>query len=104
MEGLNATERSCVEQAMAADMLRQVEAWSVINSGSRNLLGLENMIGELAAAFSDLPGQMQFAEPSPNRLVGDRFVLRQAHHLVGEQLQGPARPPLRWLRARHCDQ
>ena len=32
MEGLSATERTCVEQAMAADMLRQVEAWSVINS------------------------------------------------------------------------
>ena len=52
MEGLSATERSCVEQAMAADMLRQVEAWSTLNSGSRNLNGLEMMIGELAAAFS----------------------------------------------------
>ena len=28
MEGLSTTERTCVEQAMAADMLRQVEAGS----------------------------------------------------------------------------
>ena len=65
MGELTDQERACVEAASAAPMLAQVENWSALNSGSRNLLGLENMIGELANAFSDLPGQIQFAEPSP---------------------------------------
>ena len=103
MEGLSATERSCVEQAMAADMLRQVEAWSVINSGSRNLLGLENMIGELANAFSDLPGQMQLAEPAPVEAIDAAGKPYQVPH--GRNLHLTVRPtaPIQLLFTGHMD-
>ena len=80
MEGLSTTERTCVEQAMAADMLRQVEAWSAINSGSRNLDGLEAMIGELAGAFSDLPGELRFEEASPVEAIDTAGKAYQVAH------------------------
>ena len=47
-------------------MLDQVLAWAAINSGSRNLAGLERMADLLADAFAALPGD---ASPRP---AGDR--------------------------------
>src|SRR5688500_10435408 len=65
MEGLSEIERGCVERAMAADMLPQVESWSAINSGSHNLDGLATLGARLAGAFADLPGQIRMVEPAP---------------------------------------
>ena len=65
MEGLSDIERGCVERAMAADMLLQVETWSAINSGSRNLDGLATLGARLAGAFADLPGDIRMVEPAP---------------------------------------
>src|SRR5687767_11734805 len=103
MEGLSATERDCVEQAMTADMLRQVEAWSIINSGSRNLVGLENMIGELAAAFSSLPGELQFAEAGPVEAIDAAGKPYQVPH--GRNLHLTVRPtaPVQLLFTGHMD-
>jgi len=103
MEGLSATERSCVEQAMAADMLRQVEAWSIINSGSRNLIGLENMIGELAAALSSLPGELLFIEPTPVEAIDAAGKSYQVPH--GRNLHLTVRPtaPIQLLFTGHMD-
>lgn len=50
--------RPALETAAAAPMLAQVRRWSLINSGSRNLDGLAVMAGELADAFSALPGEV----------------------------------------------
>jgi len=103
MEGLNATERACVEQAMAADMLRQVEAWSSINSGSRNLNGLEMMAGELAAAFSSLPGELDFEEASPVEAIDAAGKPHQLLH--GRNLHLTVRPmaPVQLLFTGHMD-
>ena len=103
MEGLSATERSCVEQAMAADMLRQVEAWSSINSGSRNLNGLEAMIGEMAGAFSSLPGEMRFEEASPVEAIDTAGKPYQVPH--GRNLHLIVRPmaPVQLLFTGHMD-
>src|SRR5688572_31676077 len=65
MEGLTSIERDCIERAMAADMLPQVESWSTVNSGSRNLEGLAAIGDQLAGAFADLPGELQMLEPAP---------------------------------------
>jgi glutamate carboxypeptidase len=65
MQGLSSIERDAVERAMAVDMLRQVEGWSAINSGSRNLGGLAAMAGQLAEALSILPGDVRLVEPEP---------------------------------------
>ena len=103
MEGLSATERTCVEQAMAADMLRQVEAWSVINSGSRNLNGLEAMIGELSGAFSDLPGEIRFEEAAPVEAIDAAGKPYQVPH--GRNLHLTVRPmaPVQLLFTGHMD-
>lgn len=103
MEGLSATERSCVEQAMAADMLRQVEAWSAINSGSRNLNGLEAMIGELSGVFADLPGELRFVDASPVEAIDAAGKPYAVPH--GRNLHLTVRPtaPVQLLFTGHMD-
>ena len=103
MEGLSATERACVEQAMAADMLRQVEAWSVINSGSRNLVGLEAMIGELSGAFAELPGELRFEDAAPVEAIDTAGKPFQVPH--GRNLYLTVRPaaPVQLLFTGHMD-
>jgi glutamate carboxypeptidase len=103
MEGLSATERACVEQAMAEDMLRQVEAWSAINSGSRNLNGLEAMIGELSGAFSELPGELRFVDPAPVEAIDAAGKPYQVPH--GRNLHLTVRPtaPVQLLFTGHMD-
>ncbi len=65
MEGLTTIERDCVERAMAAPMLGQVEAWAAVNSGSRNLDGLASVAGMIADAFAVLPGALALVDPAP---------------------------------------
>ena len=103
MEGLSTTERTCVEQAMAADMLRQVEAWSAINSGSRNLNGLEAMIGELSGVFSDLPGELRFVDAAPVEAIDAAGKPYEVPH--GRNLHLTVRPtaPVQLLFTGHMD-
>ena len=54
MGELSSTEREAIERASAEPMLDQVLAWSAVNSGSRNLAGLEQMANLLADAFAAL--------------------------------------------------
>ena len=56
MAELSANERAVVERAGAENMLDQVLAWAAINSGSRNLAGLERMADVLVDTFAALPG------------------------------------------------
>jgi glutamate carboxypeptidase len=88
---------------MAADMLRQVEAWSVINSGSRNLNGLEAMIGELSGAFSDLPGEIRFEEAASVEAIDAAGKPYQVPH--GRNLHLTVRPmaPVQLLFTGHMD-
>ena len=77
MEGMTTIEHACVERAMAAPMLWQVETWANVNSGSRNLDGLATVGAMLADALSDLPGEVKFVEYGVDRVrmdvrVGDR--------------------------------
>ena len=57
MGALKSIEAKTVERASAEPMLDQVLAWAAVNSGSRNLGGLERMADLLADAFSALPGR-----------------------------------------------
>jgi len=90
MEGLSGHERACIEQAAAADMLGQVEAWSAINSGSRNFDGLATIGARLADAFSDLPGEIQIREPSPVEAIDGAGQPYQIEH--GRNLHLTVRP------------
>ena len=69
MGELSSTEREIVERAGAEPMLDQVLAWAAINSGSRNLGGLERMADLLADAFAALPGVLRLEEPAPVEAV-----------------------------------
>jgi len=81
---LSSEERAVVERAGGEPMLEQVLDWSAVNSGSRNLAGLERMAGLLADAFSALPGEVKLAEPAKVDTVdssGRTAVVEHGRHL-----------------------
>lgn len=61
--------RAALDAAAAAPMLAQTRAWSAINSGSRNLDGLQLTAGLLADAFSGLPGEVALLDPAPGEAI-----------------------------------
>ena len=65
MRGLSASEIAVIERCADAPMLAQVEQWAAVNSGSRNLAGLEEMAGLLGDAFSALPGDPKLIDAAP---------------------------------------
>ena len=105
MAGLSTRERDCVERAMAAqgEMLRQVENWAAVNSGSRNLEGLAVLAARLAGAFAVLPGDIRLAEPSPVEAIdrdGSPFELSHGRHL---HLKVRPEAPVQLLLTGHMD-
>jgi glutamate carboxypeptidase len=84
MGELKSTERDIVERATAEPMLDQVLAWSAVNSGSRNLAGLEQMADLLADAFAALPGVLRLENPAPVEVVdaaGKTVKIEHRRHL-----------------------
>jgi glutamate carboxypeptidase len=84
MGELTPTERECTERAAAEPMLDQVLAWSGVNSGSRNLAGLERMADLLVDAFASLPGALRLEDPQPVDNVdssGRTVKIRHGRHL-----------------------
>jgi glutamate carboxypeptidase len=103
MRGLNDTERTAVEHCADAPMLDQVTAWAAVNSGSRNLAGLETVAGFLANAFADLPGDLLLRDAAPVEAVAaDGSLIEVAH---GRNLHLTVRPeaPVRMLFTGHMD-
>ena len=105
MTGLTSLERDCVGRAMAAQgtMLGQVEAWSAVNSGSRNLVGLARVAGMIGDAFAVLPGEMRLVDPAPVDAID---ALGRAYDLAhGQHLHLTVRPeaPLQILLTGHMD-
>ena len=68
-----------------AAMLRQVEAWSAINTGTANLAGLASQAAALAEAFAVLPGTVELVDPAPVTAIaadGSAFDKPHGQHLV----------------------
>jgi len=68
-----------------AAMLRQVEAWSAINTGTANLAGLAQQAAALAEAFAVLPGTVDLVDPAPVTAIaadGSAFDKPHGQHLV----------------------
>src|SRR4051794_36087344 len=65
MGALRSIEAKTVERASAEPMLDEVLAWAAVNSGSRNLGGLERMADLLADAFAALPGVLRLENAAP---------------------------------------
>src|SRR5438046_861174 len=84
MGDLSSAEREAVERASAEPMLDQVLAWAAVNSGSRNLGGLERMADLLADAFAALPGVLRLENPATVGAVdsvGRTVKVRHGRHL-----------------------
>ena len=90
MQQLSRPSLSLAEATLAgapdpAAMLRQVEAWSAIPSGTGNLAGLCRQAEALAAAFAALPGELELVAPAPVEAVaanGARIEQSHGRHLV----------------------
>jgi glutamate carboxypeptidase len=84
MGDLSTIEQTTVERAAAEPMLDQVLEWSAVNSGSRNIAGLERMSALLADAFSALPGKVELVEAAPVETVdasGKRVAVEHGRNL-----------------------
>ena len=103
MGELSSTEREIVERASAEPMLDQVLGWSGINSGSRNLAGLERMADLLADAFAALPGVLRLENPAPVEAVDSAGKTLNIAH--GRHLHLTVRPtaPVQLLFTGHMD-
>lgn len=103
MISLSPVERRLIDVAADQPMLAQVERWAAINSGTRNLAGLAAMAGELADAFSALPGDLTLVDaPAVEAVTNDGAVHLLDH---GQHLQLCVRPDaaVRILLTGHMD-
>jgi glutamate carboxypeptidase len=103
MRALSTIEAASVEHCAAAPMLDQVTAWAAVNSGSRNLAGLETVAGLLAHAFAVLPGAPTLEDAAPvEAMAADGSLCPVAH---GRNLRLRVRPeaPVQLLFTGHMD-
>lgn len=103
MQSLSTIERAACDAAAAAPMLAQVQAWSAVNSGTRNLAGLKTMASLLADAFAPLPGPIALETPDPVESVDPDGTVRAIDH--GAHLHLAVRPdaPVQMLFTGHMD-
>lgn len=90
---LTVTETDLIQSAAAAPMLAQVEQWASINSGTRNLTGLQQMAGVLADAFAALPGEIALVKALPVESVAADGKVSEIEH--GDHIHLRVRPDAR---------
>jgi glutamate carboxypeptidase len=103
MRGVTNDECAAIERAADAPMLDQVTAWAAVNSGSRNLAGLETIVGLLADALSALPGDIELRDPARVESMAADGALNPIDH--GRNLHLAVRPeaPVQLLLTGHMD-
>jgi glutamate carboxypeptidase len=103
MGDLSSIEQAAVERAAAEPMLDQVLAWSAVNSGSRNLGGLERMADLLTDALAALPGALRLEQAEPVEAVDSVGRATKIEH--GRHLHLTVRPmaPVQLLFTGHMD-
>jgi glutamate carboxypeptidase len=103
MAELRSSERALVERAGAESMLDQVLSWAAVNSGSRNLAGLERMADLLVDAFAALPGLIRLERPTKVEAVDSAGRTIEIEH--GRHLHLTVRPtaPVQLLFTGHMD-
>src|SRR4051812_28166669 len=103
MGGMSSRELEAVERASAEPMLDQLLSWAGINSGLRNLGGLERMAELLVDAFTALPGVLRLENPEPvDAIEPDGKAVKLEH---GRHLHLTVRPtaPVQLLLTGHMD-
>ena len=103
MPGLSSIEEEAIARAADAPMLDQVLGWAAVNSGSRNLDGLDRMAALLADAFAALPGELELIDAPPVEAVDSAGRPIEIAH--GRHLHLTVRPeaPLQLLFTGHMD-
>jgi glutamate carboxypeptidase len=103
MAELSSSERAVVERAGAEPTLDQVLGWAAVNSGSRNLAGLERMADLLVDAFAALPGLIRLERPAKVEAVDSAGRTIEIEH--GRHLHLTVRPtaPVQLLFTGHMD-
>jgi len=103
MTALTSPEHRLIEGAADQPLLAQVERWAAINSGTRNLKGLAAVAGELADAFSVLPGELKLIDAPRVDTVGSDGTITAIDH--GQHLHLSVRPEaaVRILLTGHMD-
>ena len=103
MRGYHEDERAVIAVARAQPMLDQVERWSTVNSGTRNLAGLAEVAGLLVHAFATLPGEISLIEGDSAQSVGSDGSVAVLDH--GRHLHLRVRPdaPVQMLLTGHMD-
>lgn len=96
-------ESAILESAADLSLLERTETWSKVNSGTTNLEGLKIVAGQLADAFSVLPGDIQLIDPDPVEAVRPDGSVNQVQR--GQHLHGSVRTeaPVRILLTGHMD-
>ncbi|WP_457352783.1 hydrolase [Sphingomonas sp. UYP23] len=90
MVGMTDIDRAAVAYVATQPMLAQVEAWSAINSGTRNLAGLAVVAEQLAAAFGALPGELALVSGDTAESVAADGTVTTLNH--GKHLHLVVRP------------
>lgn len=103
MTGLSEIERAAVAHVAAEPMLEQVERWSAVNSGTRNLAGLAQVADMLVEAFLALPGEIALVAGDTAESVGADGAVTVLDH--GKHLHLTVRPeaPVQLLLTGHMD-
>lgn len=103
MSQLTSSERAVVERAGAEPMLDQLLGWAAVNSGSRNLAGLERMADLLVEAFAAVPGLIRLERPTKVEAVDAAGRTIDVEH--GRHLHLTVRPtaPVQLLFTGHMD-
>lgn len=101
--GLTGPEQEALAALDAALMLRNMESWAAVNSGTGNTAGLARMATLLADAFAGLPGAIELVEPSPVQTIGPDGISQDTSH--GRHLHLRVRPeaPVQMLFTGHMD-
>lgn len=85
MQQVSTSEAGLIDRIDGAAMLAQVQAWSAINTGTRNVNGLAQQAAVLADTFSSLPGTLALIEPAPVTAIaadGQAFEVPHGAHLL----------------------
>ncbi|KQM66730.1 hypothetical protein ASE65_01165 [Sphingomonas sp. Leaf16] len=100
---MNVDERRAIDAIDQTEMLAQVERWVAVNSGTRNVAGLDAVAGMLADSFAALPGEIALIDPDPVETVEADGAVRTIDH--GRHLLVSVRPeaPVRMLFTGHMD-
>lgn len=96
-------ERRSIDAIDQAAMLAQVEQWVAVNSGTRNVAGLNTVAAMLADSFAALPGEVSLIDPDPVETVEPDGTIRAIEHGRHLLVQVRRQAPVRMLFTGHMD-